>query len=243
MTSIVCCNAFSSLRFARRRVIASDTRHQEGSFLLCFQGQERRLDRRFDQSYLALLRSRDADTEAHLVQTFRKPLWLKLRARLRSPESIEEACQESLLRVFTYFRSGKTLEFPERLPSFVLAVANNVALEMVRADHRHDPMPEGAQDPPDYLTPEIQAVTQERKRMVQKILADMPEQDREILRQIFLLDEDRDEVCRKLGVDRSYFRVLLHRAKIRFRQVLEEAEPRAAAAGQRLETNVLPNSL
>lgn len=212
-------------------------------FLVSLQGQERRLDRRFDQSYLALLKSRDPETEAHLVQSFRRPLWLKLRARLRSPELIEEACQESFLRVFTYFRSGKTLEFPERLPSFVLSVGNHVALEMVRADRRHDPMPEGAQDPPDYLTPEMQAVTQERKAMVQKILQGLPEQDREILRLIFLLDEDRDEVCRKLGVDRSYLRVLLHRAKIHFRQLLEDAAPKAAHAGQRLETNGLPNSL
>jgi RNA polymerase sigma-70 factor, ECF subfamily len=201
------------------------------------------LDCKFDQSYLAALKSRDPAAEEHLVSTFRKLLWLKLRARLHSPELIEDACQEALLRVFTYFRSGKTLEFPERLPSFVLAVANNVALELLRAERRHDPLPENAQDPPDYLTPEMQAVTQERKLLVQKVLAGLSKQDRDILRLIFLQDEDRDEVCRKLGVDRSYLRVLLHRAKPRFRELLEETELRAAAAGARLETNALPNSL
>ena len=201
------------------------------------------MDRRFDQSYLAGLKSRDPEVEAHLVRTFRKPLWLKLRARLSSPELIEDACQEALLRIFTYFRAGKTLEFPERLPAFVNAVANNVALELLRADRRHDPLPEGAQDPPDYLTPEMQAVTQERKLLVQKVLAGLPELDREILRLTFLQDEDRDEICRRLGVDRGYLRVLLHRAKLRFRELLEESESQAAAAGSRLETNALPNSL
>jgi DNA-directed RNA polymerase specialized sigma24 family protein len=80
------------------------------------------------RQYLEALNSRDPDTEAHLVRTFGKPLWLILRARIRSAELIEEICQETLTRVLVYFRSGKTLEVPERLPAFVYAVANNVAL-------------------------------------------------------------------------------------------------------------------
>jgi RNA polymerase sigma-70 factor, ECF subfamily len=201
------------------------------------------LDRRFDQSYLAALQSRDPETEADLVRAFSKPLWLKLRTRMRSPELIDEACQEALLRVFTYFRSGKTLEFPERLAGFVHGVANHVALELLRADRRHDPIPEGFQDPPDYLTPELLAVTADRKLLVGNILAELAEQDREILRLVFLEEEDRDEICRRLGVDRTYLRVLLHRAKLRFRELIEVVEPRAGATGTRGETNSFRNSL
>jgi DNA-directed RNA polymerase specialized sigma24 family protein len=48
----------------------------------------------------------------------------------------------------------------------------------------------------------------------------MPSADREILRLTLLEEEDRDEVCRKMGVNRGYLRVLLHRAKQRFKEVL-----------------------
>jgi DNA-directed RNA polymerase specialized sigma24 family protein len=48
----------------------------------------------------------------------------------------------------------------------------------------------------------------------------MPSADREILRLTLLEEEDRDEVCRKMGVNRGYLRVLLHRAKQRFKEAL-----------------------
>ncbi len=40
-----------------------------------------------------------------------------------------------------------------------------------------------------------------------------------MLRSVFFDETDRDEVCRELGVDRQYLRVLLHRAKNSFRAV------------------------
>jgi RNA polymerase sigma-70 factor (ECF subfamily) len=38
-----------------------------------------------------------------------------------------------------------------------------------------------------------------------------------LLREIFLDERDKDEVCRDFGVDRDYLRVLLHRAKQSFK--------------------------
>ena len=41
--------------------------------------------------------------------------------------------------------------------------------------------------------------------------------DQKMLRSVFFDETDKDEVCRELGVDRQYLRVLLHRAKNSFR--------------------------
>jgi RNA polymerase sigma-70 factor (ECF subfamily) len=38
------------------------------------------------------------------------------------------------------------------------------------------------------------------------------------LRWLFFEERDKDEICRELNVDRGYLRVLLHRAKVRFRE-------------------------
>lgn len=65
-------------------------------------------------------------------------------------------------------------------------------------------------------------VTQEYKDVVERALEELPGKDRELLRQVFLHERDKDEVCRDLQVDREYLRVLLHRAKGRFRAILEE---------------------
>ena len=54
---------------------------------------------------------------------------------------------------------------------------------------------------------------------IREILEDMPERDRRLLREVFLEERDKDEVCRDFGVDRDYLRVLLHRAKQSFKSL------------------------
>jgi RNA polymerase sigma-70 factor (ECF subfamily) len=50
----------------------------------------------------------------------------------------------------------------------------------------------------------------------------MKERDRDLLRAIFLEEKDKNEICREFGVDREYLRVLLHRAKGRFRSTFDQ---------------------
>jgi RNA polymerase sigma-70 factor, ECF subfamily len=69
--------------------------------------------------------------------------------------------------------------------------------------------------------PEGEAVTRERKDLVREVLDELPEKDRRILRAVFLEDADKAEVCRRFEVNRDYLRVLVHRAKIRFRAALD----------------------
>ncbi|HEX8881821.1 MAG TPA: hypothetical protein VF749_17385, partial [Candidatus Acidoferrum sp.] len=45
--------------------------------------------------------------------------------------------------------------------------------------------------------------------------------DRELLRAVFFEERDKDAVCREIGVDRNYLRVLVHRAKDKFKAVYE----------------------
>ena len=57
-----------------------------------------------------------------------------------------------------------------------------------------------------------------------QVLAGLPERDQTVIRCLFFEGRNKDEVCRELNVDRTYLRVLLHRAKNRFRELyLREA--------------------
>jgi RNA polymerase sigma-70 factor (ECF subfamily) len=182
---------------------------------------ERRPQPLFDQAYLIALRDRDQTAEANLVSFFARPLWVKLHTRLRSPHLIEDARQETFLRVLTYFRSGKTLTNPASLPGFVLAVCNNVCFELLRSHTRHQQMPEEVVEPRDAASdPEQSMVTEQRKQIVTRILSDLSDRDRQLLRRVFLDEADKDEVCEELGVTREYLRVLVHRAKLRLKAAL-----------------------
>jgi RNA polymerase sigma-70 factor (ECF subfamily) len=71
-------------------------------------------------------------------------------------------------------------------------------------------------------------VTKQSREQVRRILDGMPKRDRELLRAIFLEDKEKDTVCLELGVDREYLRVLVHRAKDKFKAFYEKGQMGAA---------------
>src|SRR5437870_8287861 len=91
----------------------------------------------FDQDYLRKLADGDAVVEHHFSSYFGSLLSLKLRVRIRSPQLIEDIRQETLLRVLQIVRK-KGVEHPERFGAFVSAVCNNVLMELVRGETRHE---------------------------------------------------------------------------------------------------------
>lgn len=175
----------------------------------------------FDRDYVDQLVAGNPEVERHFTQYFSDLLHIKLRARVRSPQLREDVAQETFLRVFAYLRRHRGLDHPERLGAFVNTVCTNVVLEHFRAEGRSSELPDHLADPPDQAaSSESRLVTEERKQQVRKILEGLPAKDRDLLRKVFLEEEDKDEVCREMNVDRDYLRVLLHRAKTRFRQGL-----------------------
>ena len=183
----------------------------------------------FDANYLARLRDKDPETEQHFVAHFSTVLWLRLRRRLRSKELIFDIRQETFLRVVRFLNSGGQLERPESLGAYVLSVSNNVMLEFLRGDARHPLHDETDPELVDmHLDIESELVTAERKRAVADVLAQLPEKDQRILKMIFLEEADRAEVCRQFHVENEYLRVLLHRAKQKFRAALNGATMKAS---------------
>ena len=186
----------------------------------------------FDERYLSGIRDRDPEVESHFVAYFRMPIWLKARRQLHSLDLAEDAAQETVLRVLRYFRSGKNLDYPERLPAFVQSICHNVTLEMIRTKTRFRQAPETAPDPEDPSSnAEVQAVSEERKALVREILARLPDKDRDLLHLSTFEEMDKAELCERFGVGPEYLRVLLHRARQRFRAALEKAE-----AGSRVKS-------
>jgi len=192
----------------------------------------------FDESYVERLHAGDFRTQEHFVAYFSELIQLKLRSRLNSPQAIEDVRQETFTRVFAALRDGK-LRQPDRLGAFVNSMCNNVLLEHYRASSRSDSLDDDDQpELPDAKVDVLGAIA--NKQMAEKIrdiLEEMPERDRRLLREIFLEERDKDEVCNDFGVDRDYLRVLLHRAKQSFKSLylknIEARPPGAVAVGKR----------
>ena len=174
----------------------------------------------FDESYVERLQAGDFRTQEHFVAYFSELIQLKLRSRLHSPQAIEDVRQETFTRVFAALRGGKIRQ-PDRLGAFVNSMCNNVLLEHYRASSRDSSLDdEEQQDFPATNVDVLGAVAAKQMgEKIREILDEMPERDRRLLREVFLEERDKDEVCRNFGVDREYLRVLLHRAKQSFKSL------------------------
>jgi RNA polymerase sigma-70 factor, ECF subfamily len=179
----------------------------------------------FDEAYVERLRAGDSRTQEHFGEYFSTLIQVKLRSRLRSREAIEDVRQETFARFYAALREGKILH-PERLGSFVNSVCNNVLLEHYRATARHSPLDGDNNDEKELPAQAMDLlgslVAQETEKKVREILEQLPERDRRLLREVFLEERDKDEVCRGFGVDREYLRVLLHRAKQSFKSLYKK---------------------
>jgi RNA polymerase sigma-70 factor (ECF subfamily) len=192
----------------------------------------------FDEAYVERLREGDFRTEEHFVAYFSELIQLKLRSRLHSPQAIEDVRQETFARVFAALRSEGRIRQPERLGAFVNSLCNNVLLEYYRASQRDTSLED--EEDQDFPAKDVDIFgTVAAKQMgekVREILEELPERDRRLLREIFIEERDKDEVCRDFGVDRDYLRVLVHRAKLSFKSLylksIEARPPGVATAGR-----------
>jgi RNA polymerase sigma-70 factor (ECF subfamily) len=174
----------------------------------------------FDGNYVARLIAEDPETERHFTSYFGDLLALKLRSRLRSPELVEDARQETFVRVLVALKKKGSLENPEGLGAFVNSVCNNVLLETYRAGGRTTPLEDDAAErtPADEPSVEARVLKFEERTRVREAIAELPPKDKNLLHWLFFEDRDKDDICRELQIDREYLRVMLHRAKQRFRE-------------------------
>lgn len=192
----------------------------------------------FDESYVERLRAGDFRVQEHFVAYFSELIQLKLRSRLNSPQAIEDVRQETFTRVFVALRGEGGIRQPERLGAFVNSICNNVLLEHYRASSRHSSLED--EEDKDFPATNVDifgaVVAKQLEGKVREILEELSEKDRRLLREVFLEERDKDEVCRDFGVDRDYLRVLLHRAKQSFKSLylksMEARPPGVVTAGK-----------
>jgi len=182
----------------------------------------------FDKPYVDRLRDGEPSTEKHFVSYFGQILGIMLRARYLPPERVDDVRQETFKRVIATLRRDGGIRQPERFGAFVNSICKNVLRENTRDRHRTTPLQQAhLEAPAKIIDLERALISEETKEKVREVLAEMKQRDRDLLAAIFLEEKDKSEICREFRVDREYLRVLLHRAKERFRSSYqrEQANP------------------
>lgn len=172
----------------------------------------------FDDEYIRRLRDGDRATVEHYYEYF--DFFLKLRLRGRVPaDDIRDIIADVHYRVWKYLHTGKEIREPQRFGAFIFGICDNIVHERRRERQTEvldDVYPDGGKAPVD------EAITAEEKEQIHVVLSSLDPADSKLLREVFLDERDKDEICTEFGVTRNYLRVLVHRAIKKFRQAYEK---------------------
>jgi RNA polymerase sigma-70 factor (ECF subfamily) len=177
----------------------------------------------FDDEYVRRLRDGDRVTVEHYVQYFKVLLTVMLHRRGVAPADIPDLIQDTHIRVLHQVQTGGIRD-GHRFGALVTTTCRHVAQEYERKRHPTVEPDENLPSPKPSALDEL--VTDETTRRVRDVLealsTDSP-RDADILRDFFLNDLTKEEICRKYSVERDYLRVLIHRARRKFRDLYEDS--------------------
>jgi RNA polymerase sigma-70 factor (ECF subfamily) len=141
---------------------------------------------------------------------------------------VEDIVQETLTRFLTAARDGK-IQNPEAIGAFANGVCRNVISEFRRRNLRSEPILEAVPEPPARGLAETDAF--ELRQAVAHGLDQLPSRDRNVLRAYYLKEKSKAEILAQMGLTDENFRVILFRAKEKFRAIYSQHAKHHAGSG------------
>jgi RNA polymerase sigma-70 factor, ECF subfamily len=166
-----------------------------------------------------------AEPLAHLAAVYRDYPGLRalILRRVRDPEVAADILQDAAVTTLEKLRSGE-IAHPEKLGGYLYRVALNHLRNHHRKDRTALSSAEALDDLPAPMNdPDWENVGRPQwATAARRMLEEMPvARDREILVRFYLDDEDRNTICRELGLSEEHFNRVIFRARNRFRELLE----------------------
>jgi RNA polymerase sigma-70 factor (ECF subfamily) len=154
----------------------------------------------------------DSDAEGFYARTYPR-LWAYLVRTTRERELAEEIAQESFVRLFA--SRGVVLPEVERR-AYLFRIAENLVRDTIERRARERTTPLGS-----IAEPPAPAPFEPIGTHVAEALAALGERDRKLLWLAYVEEWSHREIANVLGVGTASVKVLLHRARHRFQQLLE----------------------
>lgn len=141
---------------------------------------------------------------------------------------LDDVVQETLRRFLDAVQSGK-LRSPEFAGAFLNGICRNVIREYRRSLFRDAPMAEIQPEPAQKGI----ALTDlfELREAIAGALKELPARDQQVLRAVYLEERSVEEILDSTGLTLDKFRVVLCRAKQKFRRIYPSSVKSSGASG------------
>ena len=175
------------------------------------------------------------NTEPEFSEPSLERLRLKLRYKVlyhlgHNCPDMDDIVQETLTRFVRAGRQNHIRNSSEEFGAFVNGVCRNVILEYRRRTRR-EPLAD-PEIPIKETSVRPDAEVFEMREAIDQGLAELAERDRMVLRGLYLEGREKEDICKEHGMTDAQFRVVLFRAKERFRKVYPAGAAGKAAGGR-----------
>jgi RNA polymerase sigma-70 factor, ECF subfamily len=190
-----------------------------------------------DHELMIGVRERDASAFEALCERYGSPLRRHLLRMLRDADAADDLLQETLLRVWTHAGQWDGRGAPR---AWLFRVATNLALNHVRTLRRRPQQPlvlppdplEADEEPtiPGWMVDTVSLgpgealELSERRDLLRRLVAGLPEEKREVLRLIHGAEMEIAEVAQALGIPPGTVKSRLHYATQRLAREWRDAE-------------------
>jgi RNA polymerase sigma-70 factor (ECF subfamily) len=168
--------------------------------------------------------SGDSAAETELIEQYSAGVRLMLLKRTGKRQLSNDICQEVMIVTLKKLRAG-SLRKPESLPAFIRQTAVYLCIEHFRKEKRYVYQEDGiiSLHAPHNDRKAQTIDNQQAGALLEELLDQLSvKRDREILRRFYLLDEDKADICRDLGLSPVHFDRVLYRAKQRMRELIKQ---------------------
>lgn len=128
----------------------------------------------------------------------------------------DDLVQESIMR-FLRAEQRQSIRNTDGFGAFLNGICRNVILEYRRRKRREPGLEDETPLPDPGVRPEAESL--ETRQAIDSGLTELAERDRMILRGLYLEGREKEDICREWGMTDAQFRVVLFRARERFRRV------------------------
>jgi RNA polymerase sigma-70 factor (ECF subfamily) len=141
---------------------------------------------------------------------------------------VDDIVQETFRRLLVADADRK-IQNPAAIGAFVHGICRNVISEYRRKNLRNEQMPDVVPEPAARALPESELF--ELRQAIAHGLDQLSERDRMVLRAFYLEEKPKDEILRQMGITDENFRVVLFRAKERFRAIYTQHAKQPGGSG------------
>lgn len=177
-----------------------------------------------DASLAARIHAGEHAAEGELVTRYRNGLVALLRRWTRDRALAEDLAQEALLVAIERLRS-RPLDDAAKLGAFLRGTAHNLAVAAQRRTARRqtstasefiDEFVDASADPL------AAAERAQEAQLIQRLISELAvPRDRDLLYRHYVAGEPKSRICDELGLDPVHFNRVLHRARVRLRELLD----------------------